>query len=448
MHDVSGQLREWSTSLADSVEPVGLDAIKARRTGSAPTRRWLAVAASVVVVAGGVWAVATTGTGDPGPVIPATIPPAPTAATETTTAPSTSDEMSPVQTPRSSGDGDGLVDLGRPVTESQIVVATYDGVGDFTVHALDASQEEVALVIDVVGPSTGRYFTIVDEFQYFRIESQGKWTIETADASLAAIPVWSGPSYSGSGNDVLNYTGEPGILGYSHADDPNILIRAHSSDNGLDLVAVEADGEWTLTMDVPATTPEAPAATAAAAGSEADDVASCGIIDEDTIQLDVTNHSTTQSSYIVDVDYLDAGGVRISDGSTIVKDLRPGEHAVEAVIVLDAEGASACEIAEVERFETESTHDVGEVTCAVTGLDIFDDIAISFTATNGSSKLSNYVVNAALIRDGIRIATVVGSIENVSPGESASGDGLRTVDGPAEGVTCETVSVARIDSPQ
>jgi hypothetical protein len=252
MRDVSEQLRAWSASLADSVEPTDIEALKATRTartGSGPTRRWLAVAASVAVVAVGVWAVATLGNGDPGPVSPATNPPAPTAATETT-APSTSEETSPVQTPESSGTGDGLVDLGRPVTESQIVVATYSGVGDFTVHALDASQEEVALVVDVVGASTGRYFTIVDEFQYFRVESQGEWTIKTADASLAAIPVWSGPSYSGTGNDVLSYTGEPGLLGYSDADDPNIVVRAHSSDNGLTLVAVQAEGEWTLTMEL------------------------------------------------------------------------------------------------------------------------------------------------------------------------------------------------------
>jgi hypothetical protein len=253
MPDVSEQLRAWSTLLADSVEPTDIDAVKAPRTaqnGSAPTRRWLAVAASVAVVAAGIWAVATLGNGDPGPVSPATNPPAPTAVTETATTPSTSDEIVPVQTPVSSGTGDGLVDLGRPVTESQIVVATYSGVGEFTVHALDASQEEVALVVDVVGPSTGRYFTIVDEFQYFRIESQGEWTIETADASLAAIPVWSGPSYNGTGNDVLSYTGEPGLLGYSNADDPNIVVRAHNSDNGLSLVAVQAEGEWTLTMEL------------------------------------------------------------------------------------------------------------------------------------------------------------------------------------------------------
>jgi hypothetical protein len=252
MHDVSEQLRAWSASLADSVEPTDIETLettRTARTGSRPTRRWLAVAASVAVVTVGVWAVATLGTGDPGPVSPATNTPAPTAATETT-APSTGEETSPVQTPESSGTGDGLVDLGRPVTESQIVVATYSGVGDFTVHALDASQEEVALVVDVVGPSTGRYFTIVDEFRYFRVESQGEWTIETADASLAAIPVWSRPSYSGSGDDVLNYTGEPGLLGYSDADDPDIVVRAHSSDNGLSLVAVEAEGEWTLTMEL------------------------------------------------------------------------------------------------------------------------------------------------------------------------------------------------------
>jgi hypothetical protein len=77
----------------------------------------------------------------------------------------------------------------------------------------------------VVGPTTGRYFTTGD-FRFLRIESQGDWTIETVPANLADIPLWADGTYTGSGNDVVRYTGKPGLLSYSDADDPNIEVRS------------------------------------------------------------------------------------------------------------------------------------------------------------------------------------------------------------------------------
>jgi hypothetical protein len=82
-------------------------------------------------------------------------------------------------------------------------------------------QEEVDVVVDVAGPTTGRYFTTGD-FEFLRIESQGDWTIEAVPAALADIPLWAEGTYTGSGNDVVRYTGEPGLLSYSDVDDPNI----------------------------------------------------------------------------------------------------------------------------------------------------------------------------------------------------------------------------------
>jgi hypothetical protein len=86
MHDLSEQLREWSTSLAESVEPTDLDNIK----GHGPpgpthaTRRWLAVAASIVVIVAGIAAVATLDDDDPDPVTPAINPPASAPVPEST----------------------------------------------------------------------------------------------------------------------------------------------------------------------------------------------------------------------------------------------------------------------------------------------------------------------------------------------------------------------------
>ncbi len=87
MPDVSDQLRQWSTSLAAAVEPVDIDRITTPTDASAGTstgHRWLAVAASAVVIAGGIFAVATFGNEGPGRIGPVTDPPR-TSETETTT---------------------------------------------------------------------------------------------------------------------------------------------------------------------------------------------------------------------------------------------------------------------------------------------------------------------------------------------------------------------------
>ncbi len=254
MHDLSEQLREWSTSLAESVAPTELDAIKASQTSrtDTETRRWLAVAASIVVIVVGIAAVATLGNDDPEPVTPATNPPATAPVPESTSTPTATNQASSNEAGVFSGTGNDMIELDTAAVGPQIVVATNSGPGNFAVHTLNAAREEVDVVIDVAGPTTGRYFT-TDDFQFLRIESQGDWTIETVPAALADIPLWTEGTYTGSGNDVVRYTGEPGLLSYSDADDQNIEVRSHGSDTGAMFIAVLADGAWTLTIEpVPA----------------------------------------------------------------------------------------------------------------------------------------------------------------------------------------------------
>jgi hypothetical protein len=188
------------------------------------------------------------------------------------------------------------------------------------------------------------------------------------------------------------------------------------------------------------------AAGAAGAGDEVDDVGPCTLVDSDTVGLDVTNNSSEQSSYLIDVNFLDDAGQRIADETLVLNYLRPDEHAVEEHTVFNAEGAASCEIAEVDRISAQSPDDVTEVTCEVTGTDAIGQIATSMTATNNSSELSDYSIDATLVRDGVRIGSVFAFIENVQPGSSAPGDGLSVVNGPADGVTCEVVHVSRTSS--
>jgi hypothetical protein len=149
---------------------------------------------------------------------------------------------------------------------------------------------------------------------------------------------------------------------------------------------------------------------------------------------------------VIDVNYLDAAGQRIADETFFLNHVRPDERATDAHFAFNAGDATSCEIAEVDRLSAQSPDDVNEVTCEVTGVDVIGDISAALTATNGSSELSDYLISATLMRDGVRIGTVDAVIENVQPGQSAPGEGLSIVDGPADGVTCEVVHVERTAS--
>ena len=85
MPDLTEQLRTWSNSLAESVDPTGLEQVKSTPLDNHSNRRWLAAAASVVVIAVGLFAVATLGNGEADQTSPATNPPL-TDATASTTA--------------------------------------------------------------------------------------------------------------------------------------------------------------------------------------------------------------------------------------------------------------------------------------------------------------------------------------------------------------------------
>ena len=184
----------------------------------------------------------------------------------------------------------------------------------------------------------------------------------------------------------------------------------------------------------------------AGAADEVDDVGPCTLVDSDTITLDVTNNSSDQSNYLIDVNFLDAAGQRVSDETFFLNHLRSGERALQQTAAFNAAGAATCEIAEVDRLSAPSPDDIGEVTCEVTGVDAIGDISTSLTATNGSAELSDYLISAALVRDGVRIGTADAVIENVAAGGSAPGEGFSAADGPADGVVCEVVNVERTSS--
>jgi hypothetical protein len=104
MHDPTDQLRDWSKALAQALEPADIERIKSPMTltdTANNNRRWLAIAASVLVIGVGLVAVATLGNGDTDQISTATSPV--TTDVGTTTEPATSPTSDPevVQTPPS-----------------------------------------------------------------------------------------------------------------------------------------------------------------------------------------------------------------------------------------------------------------------------------------------------------------------------------------------------------
>ena len=221
-----------------------------------------------------------------------------------------------------------------------------------------------------------------------------------------------------------------------------LIVIASASGGGSDGDVATSETEAPVENEAPVET-EAPVEPPA--GEDAD-VGPCTLLSEDAVIFEVTNNSSKQSSYFIDVNFLDDAGQRVGDETTILNYLRPGETAVEEHFVFDTAGGTSCEIAEVDRFAAESNDDVAEVTCEITGVDFVDDLETKLVATNGSSKLSDYLISVTVTRDGVRVGSGFGSVENVKPGESAPGDGFSTTPGPAEGASCETVHVTRTDS--
>jgi hypothetical protein len=225
-------------------------------------------------------------------------------------------------------------------------------------------------------------------------------------------------------------------------------VAVESVDNALDDAAAESAELETEESDAAGATDELGGATDELGGAsdEVDDVGPCTLTDSQTVTLDITNNSSKQSSYIIDVNFLDASGMRVGAEPFFVNHIRPGERAVEPSFAFDTAGGTTCEIAEVQRIAAESPDDISEVSCEVTGEDVLGDVSTRLIAANGSSKLSDYFIDMALIRDGLRFGTGFASIENVRSGESAPGDGFSTADGPAAGVTCDVVYVQRTAS--
>ena len=178
------------------------------------------------------------------------------------------------------------------------------------------------------------------------------------------------------------------------------------------------------------------------------DVGPCSIVDSETILVDITNSSAEQSDFTITMNFFDAAGGRVGDEPFYVNNVQPGQRAIEESYSFETENPdiASCEVAEVERYASSPSDETSDVSCEVTGLDFADDIEIGLVVTNNGADTADYSINVAIIRDDVRIGTGFGTIDNVTPGQRAPGDGFTFVSGPVDGATCDVVNVSRSES--
>lgn len=180
--------------------------------------------------------------------------------------------------------------------------------------------------------------------------------------------------------------------------------------------------------------------------TEIEDAEGCRIVDESTIELNLINNSSKQSSYDINTRFLDASGSRVGGKPFSIDYLRPGEELVAEELATPPGAAVSCEIATLSRFAAESREDIRAATCEVTGLNELGHFATQITVTSESSAESDYYVAFAFVSDQIRIGGGSAPLDDVEPGGFASGAGITATGGSIDDTLCEIVYVSRTSS--
>jgi hypothetical protein len=141
--------------------------------------------------------------------------------------------------------------------------------------------------------------------------------------------------------------------------------------------------------------------------------------------LTVVNHSSKRSDYVISAGFV-SGGVRGDDATAFITDLKPGQTVTVAMTGTKPAGEDfTCDPYRVDRIastdDPSAQADIKISSCA-NGAD--GDMVATVQATNGSSKVSSYLVTVVVeSADGAtQYGTHVAAIDKVAPGASATGD--------------------------
>lgn len=174
---------------------------------------------------------------------------------------------------RYSGSGDDVIPITKPggADRPAIVSATHDGSSNFIVWGLDRNLSQTDLLVNTIGDYRGNVlldesFGTITPSRHLSIQADGRWTVSVRSVSSARA---LGSSTSGSGDDVLSWTGSARTARFTHDGSGNFIVWALQRDgtmidllvneigsydgtvaipSGTRLLTVEADGGWTITL--------------------------------------------------------------------------------------------------------------------------------------------------------------------------------------------------------
>ncbi len=196
-----------------------------------------------------------------------TEPPTTTAAptTEAPTTTTTTTTTAPPAPPPTvyEGSGDSVLEINNE--EAVVVTLTHSGGSNFAVWALDSGLNQQDLLVNEVGPYEG---TVPLDFRgsatkALEISADGAW--KAIVIPLPALPEQSG-AMSGTGDEVLYYTGSTSVSQVSHDGSSNFAVHTYGVDSGAvdlvineigpysgsvviegpSLIEVSADGSWSI----------------------------------------------------------------------------------------------------------------------------------------------------------------------------------------------------------
>lgn len=169
-----------------------------------------------------------------------------------------------------SGSGDSLITLPAGIPAA-VVVATHDGSRNFVVNVLDQDNSPTGdLLVNTIGSYSGvTAYGLGGSFggepTRLEINADGNWTINIQPiSSLDTI------AETGTGDAVGSYVGGAGALAATHSGERNFVVQQYTNQAfsfgllineigsysgtvplsaGPSVITVQADGNWTLTID-------------------------------------------------------------------------------------------------------------------------------------------------------------------------------------------------------
>ncbi len=170
-------------------------------------------------------------------------------------------------------------------------------------------------------------------------------------------------------------------------------------------------------------------------------VSGCGV-DDDKVSVEITNNSGEQATFWVSLSLFDASGDQVGDQTIIAQYVPQSEVVNYSQTIFSSDDVASCEVTGVEQFAAISNGSIDQGECLVTGVDSFDDLTAAVVITNDErSEIAGASISVVFVRDGVQFADTSLSIGGLAPGETAPGQIISSIDGPADGVECQVVSI-------